>query len=501
MTDVTSKTSDTLDDMETVNTKAVNAEHTVQVKKRASKRQSIFTIAFYEGLLEPKKSLVLALYMTIFSSLDITLRKAVTVYMYNYPSFVVLDLSILQALFLAPTFYFCFVGLSNKGSVDSFRRKLRIISSSFISGLFDGIMLTGSIFSFTYLPGQLCVLLSQATVPISTCSFRSNLNRLKIVGSVFISLGIILIMIILTSKTNSNPLTTEEECLPIGGDESPFCMDCLDFRDEESCVANTECKWKVDTDTFENKLVWAFVLLVLSGLQLLSNVFKVFSFDGMSTGFIFDNTDRQLSASLSYLFSPVISLLFSLLFSLFSKPVVRAEDLGENLSDGYSCGIRGEGSIFSGCFLDDECNNARILLILFLVVRLILQFLSIHVARTSKNALSIFLLASTLVVPICSIIFLLPFFPENSKERRWDNYVSLGMIAVGLAIFRRGSIITGKEEKEKSRNEFWNQRKADIIAKRRLSVMGPSTNNLSIGKEANSGLMTVSALMPITVQQ
>ncbi len=75
------------------------------------------------------------------------------------------------------------------------------------------------------------------------------------------------------------------------------------------------------------------------------------------------------------------------------------------------------------------------------------------------------------------------------------------MIAVGLAIFRRGSIITGKEEKEKSRNEFWNQRKADIIAKRRLSVMGPSTNSLSIGKEANSGLMTVSALMPITVQQ
>mmetsp|Transcript_15656 Transcript_15656/g.24355 ORF Transcript_15656/g.24355 Transcript_15656/m.24355 type:complete len:439 (+) Transcript_15656:58-1374(+) len=392
-----------------------------------------------------KRKNVLTLYTVVLGALNVILKKIMMVPMYNYPSFVAFG----QSLRNAVIFNLLVVILSASGATFGDSKKPIVQWSDFTSapikpyiilGLGEAMVATTTYYAYTYLPGRLVILVSQGSIPLAAFGYnRDHLHGRQKIGSVMVIIGLILIFIsIYAQMTNA-----DKACLPLDETVGITCETCDDIDDEDTCIAKTGddgaliCEYDVDDSLYHRMFRWAAVLAATAIPMTLSSFYKL--------RYMPDENAKKsplFNIAMTSIFAIPFTLLLTLGYNDISTPGIALSDWNENSMDGFKC-LRGTDAIDTTCVVD-ECGDSLLYVNVFTLANMLYQFFLFFLA-TQEDAEDIFLLSLTFIVPVCSLSFFIPGFPESETAEDVSNVVSILLIMIGLAFYRKGALAKSKE--------------------------------------------------------
>jgi len=270
------------------------------------------------------------------------------------------------------------------------------------------------IFAATYLPGAYVILLSQAAIPVSMLLSRVILKKLyhkvQYVCAVVVCVGIIVVLF---------PSLTDT-----GGDD--------------------------DDSNAGSLILWAMMMILSCVPMCLSSIYKEIALGETELDPIYLNA---WIAVFQFLFSIPLTIPAALM----SDPPVHPADLPSNLWNGLKCWF---GVSMLTCDADDDsCYSDQCYLYGPLYVNIYIIFnvgYNILIIMILKwGSANLLWLAMTVMVPLGSIAFALPFMPEAQKL---TVFVVIGLLVIlaGLFGYRMGPDIWDKRCKKSPQDEFEN---------------------------------------------
>lgn len=249
-----------------------------------------------------------------------------------------------------------------------------------------GIM---QIFSATYLPGALIILLSQAAIPvsmiISSYLLKAKYNKFQYLGAFIVAAGIVTVLA--PSFTGSS-----------NGSSTPL---------------------------------WATVMILSTVPMTLSSVYKEIALGQTEMDPIYLNGWIAV-------FQFIISIVLCVPSSLASSPPVPIPDLPDNLWNGLQCyvghsSITCDGNDDSQCVPDKCFPYAPIFVTIYLVFNQLYNLLIILILK--YGSANLLYMALTIMVPLGNVAFTLKFVPGHSDLRVTD-ILGLVIICFGLGCYR-----------------------------------------------------------------
>lgn len=308
-------------------------------------------------------------------------NKLMTIPMYNYPNF----LNLLTTFVFIPVCFAYIIPMARNGGIP--KEQLQLPKRPFfVMGLLDSIAGIMSIFSATYLPGPLLILLSQAAIPVSMIISRYLLNAkynvFQYVGAVIVVSGIITVL------------------APILGGGG--------------------------------NIVWCIVMILSSVPSALSSVYKEIALGET-------NIDPVYLNGWIAVFQFLMSLILCIPASLATDPPVSVSDLPLNMWQGLKC-YAGYNSITCGtddanCTPDDCHFTGPMFVTVYLIFNQMYNLLIILILKYGSANLLYMVL--TLMVPLGNAAFTLPFVPSHTSLKFTD-ILGLVIICSGLGCFRFG---------------------------------------------------------------
>lgn len=334
-----------------------------------------------------------------------------TIPMYNYPNF----LNLLTTFVYIPVCFAYIIPAARSGWIP--REQIDMPKKPFaVMGTLDALAGIMQVFSVTYLPGPLVILLSQAAIPVSMVIskylLKAKYNLFQYTGALILAGGIITVL----APTLSG-----------GGDA-----------------------------------LWACVMILSTIPMALSSVYKEIALGEQDVDPVYLN---GWIAVFQFFFSIVLCVPSSLV----SDPPVPVKDLPANMLAGLKCFV---GINTNTCDIDeddgechvDDCNpSAPMFVTLYLFFNQLYNLLIILILK--YGSANLLFMALTLMVPLGNIAFTLPFIPQRQTLRVTD-IAGLIIICLGLGIFRFAHDIYlkyyPKEEEQPEAQYFDNDSKAGL---------------------------------------
>lgn len=274
------------------------------------------------------------------------------------------------------------------------------------------------IFSATYLPGPLLILLGQAAIPVSMIIskylLKAQYNTYQYIGAIIVAAGIIIVL----APTMSG-----------GG-----------------------------------SVLWAIMMIVSTVPMTLSSVYKEIALGETELDPMYLN---GWVAVFQFFFS--IALCVPAAYA--SDPPVPVNDLPSNLYDGLLCYF-GTDSITCADD-DDSCTpdrcfpRAPTFVTIYIVFN---QFYNLLIILILKyGSANLLYMALTLMVPLGNVTFTLPFVPSNQPLRPTD-IVGLVVICTGLGCYRFAAKIMEK---------YYPSKKVDYIDEEKVVWLSNDDNTLA----------------------
>jgi drug/metabolite transporter (DMT)-like permease len=261
-----------------------------------------------------------------------------------------------------------------------------------VMGTLDAIAGIMQIFSSTYLPGPLIILLSQAAIPVSMViskyMLKAQYNMYQYFGALVVVAGIMTVLAPTLSGSGS--------------------------------------------------VLWAIMMILSTVPMALSSVYKEIALGETELDPIYLNG-----------WIAVFQLMFSLVLCVpcayASDPPVPIAELPANLWDGLLC-YGGKDSITcdgndDACVSDDCYLYGPLFVTIYLVFNQAYNLLIILILK--YGSANLLYLALTLMVPLGNVAFTLPFVPEHSNLRSTD-IVGLVIICLGLGCYRFAADLADK---------------------------------------------------------
>lgn len=312
-------------------------------------------------------------------------NKLMTIPMYNYPNF----LNLLTTFVYIPVCFAYIIPMIKKGVITKDQQEIPKRSFA-IMGILDGIASIMQIFSATYLPGPLLILLAQAAIPvsmgISKYLLKAKYSYPQYAGALVVAGGI---MCVLAPSLSSG-----------GG-----------------------------------SIVWAIVVMLSTVPMALSSVYKEIALGEREV-------DPMYLNGWVAVFQLAISLVLCVPCSLATDPPVPIPDLPENMWDGLRCYF-GYNSITcadddDSCTPDDCAFRAPLFVTIYLVFNQLYNLLIILMLK--YGSANLLYMALTLMVPLGNAAFTLPFVPGH-QPLQFTDILGLVIIMSGLICYRFGNEI------------------------------------------------------------
>ena len=308
-------------------------------------------------------------------------------------------------------------------------------------GFLDALVMLLTVFSNTYLPGNLVILLTQFVIPVSLVLDRfqklqrGHDNR-KYIGAITIVFGAIVSLGFLSESS--------EECLTSSKfSTDDYCQFCDRYDDRESCEGDDTldengshiCEYKHDSETSDRQLSWAFALLLCAVPVYFSTLEKgKILTDENST---YRTVDHGFIYALTSKWQLVFACLLTPIFGLLQDPTVAIDDLPDDLSDGFDC-FGGTGTIEDTCFPDDDCSDySQTYVNIFLISNIFYNYL-LYIVVEVPSTTDLLWFSMSIMIPICSIVYMIPGFPDE-QSASYDKFLSVILIAGGTIVYRKGN--------------------------------------------------------------
>jgi hypothetical protein len=368
-------------------------------------------------------------------------NKLETIPMYNYPNF----LNLLTTAVFVPCCFAYIIPAARKGWIP--KEQLEMPRKPFaVMGGLDAMAGIMQVFSATYLPGPLLILLSQAAIPISMViskyMLNAEYNKFQYAGALVVAGGIMVVL--------------------------------------------------APTLSGEGDVLWTIIMIASTVPMTLSSVYKEIALGETELDAMYLN---GWIAVFQFLFS------FPLMIpaALASSPPVAIPDLPENLWNGLRC-FMGYDSIHHCDDDGDDCQEdncmpqAPMFVCCYLVFNQAYNLLILLILK--HGSANILWLSFTLMVPLGNVAFTLNFIPEHAPLRITD-IIGLVVIVGGLGMYRFAydmwtNYQTGKNGERKSSHQSDGSKKPlldllldaeDIIDS--TTEGGNSTDNTSASEATN----------------
>ena len=316
-------------------------------------------------------------------------QKLMTIPLHNYSNF----LNLLTTFIYLPVCFAYIVPATRSGRIPKEQAEMPK-KPFFIMGALDAIAGIMQVFSATYLPGPLLILLSQAAIPVSMVISKYLLKReytpFQYIGALIVAAGIATVLAPNISGSGS--------------------------------------------------LGWSIAMIFSTVPMALSTVYKEIAVGDTELDPIFLN---GWVAVFQFLFS----LLFMIPAAYTSSPPVPLKELPTNLWEGLKC-FGGVNSIT--CSPDqtpDECTpdncyeSGPLYTSIYLVFNQVYNLLIILIIKYGSS--NLLFMALTVMVPLGNFAFTLPFVPGHAPLHATD-IIGLVIICSGLVCYRFASIIITK---------------------------------------------------------
>lgn len=314
-------------------------------------------------------------------------QKLMTLPMRNYPNF----LNLLTCFIFIPVCFAYIIPAARTGLIPKEQTEMPKRPFAIMGGL-DAVAGIMQIFSATYLPGALIILLSQAAIPVSMIISRyllkSQYTVWQYLGAFTVAGG--LICVLAPSMT--------------GGSASDGT----------------------------NIPLWATVMILSAFPTALSSVYKEIALGETEI-------DPMYLNGWVAVFQFGISLALCVPSSLASSPPVPIPDLPSNIWGGLKCFV-GINTITDGDFPDD-CANAPAFVSIYLIFNQLYNILIILILK--YGSANLLFMALTIMVPLGNVAFTLPFVPSHQPLRVTD-IAGLIIICSGLGLYRFAGEIFAK---------------------------------------------------------
>jgi len=367
--------------------------------------------------------------MIVIGSGNKIFQKLQTVPMYNYPNF----LNLLTTFMYIPLSFSYIIPVAKFGWMNGSitKEQLDLPKKPFaIMGFLDCLAGIMQVFSATYLPGPLLILLSQSAIPISMMLSKNMLGAkyapYQFVGAFVVIVGLVTVLAPVLNNSSDESCTYQDNF----EDE---CSECQGMDNSTACAklnidGTSICKWEVEKSNAGTTLTWAGVMCLSCVPMCLSSIYKEIALGETELDPVFLNGWIAL-------FQFAFSIPLAIPAALAGDPSIVPSDLPQNLWDGLKCYL-GIGSIFSGCHLDDLCETQSIPFVnTYLLFNVSYNILIILILKFGSA--NILWLAMTVMVPIGNLSFALPFMPDPSTFKPTD-IVGLCVIMGGLCLYRFG---------------------------------------------------------------
>lgn len=367
-------------------------------------------------------------------------NKLETIPMYNYPNF----LNLLTTAVFVPCCFAYIIPAARKGWIP--KEQLEMPRKPFaVMGGLDAMAGIMQVFSATYLPGPLIILLSQAAIPISMViskyMLNAHYNRFQYVGALIVAGGIMVVL--------------------------------------------------APTLSGEGDVLWTIIMIASTVPMTLSSVYKEIALGETELDAMYLN---GWIAVFQFFFS------FPLMIpaALASSPPVAIPDLPQNLWNGMRC-FMGYDSIHSCDDDGDDCQEdncfpqAPMFVCCYLVFNQAYNLLILLILK--HGSANILWLSFTLMVPLGNVAFTLNFIPEHAPLRITD-IIGLIVICLGLCMYRFAQDMWAKYQAGKN-----GERQSDASKKPLLDLLldaediidstteGNSTDNTSASEAASNPLI------------
>lgn len=334
--------------------------------------------------------------LVVVGLLNKVLSKLVTLPMANYPN----ALNLLTTAVYVPLSYaYIFpVARLRPRRITAAHRALPCAPFATMGAL-DAAAATLQVFATTALPGALVVLLLQAAIPVSMGLSKRLLGaeyaRDQVVGAAVTALGVAVAI---------------GPALFAGGAEG-------------------------DPDSAKGQAILWGSLLVLSTVPMcLSSIYKEIRLKDHDLDAVFLN--GRIAA-----FQLLFAVPLALPLAAASSPPVDPGALPGNLADGLACAFGGVDAVRScddddgGCVVDDCWPRAPAYVCCYVLANVAYNVLIILTLKVGDA--NLLWLAMTLLVPLSTVAFSLPFVPDHAPPRPTDA-AALVLISGGLALYRFG---------------------------------------------------------------
>jgi drug/metabolite transporter (DMT)-like permease len=335
------------------------------------------------------KMLTIVFFLMLFVGLGNKIfQKLMTIPMYNYPN----SMNLITTFFYVPVCFAYIIPMARSGGIP--KEQLELPKKPFaIMGGLDAIAGIMQVFSATYLPGALLILLSQAAIPMSMIISKNMLDakysKYQYAGATVVALGIATVLVPSMQGDDENSSTT----------------------------------------------LWSFVMILSTIPMALSSVYKEIALGSTELDPMYLN---GWIATFQFLFS----ILLCVPSALASDPPVAIPMLPENLVDGMLCYF-GTNSVTctgeSGTCTPDDCYPTGPLYVtIYLVFNQLYNLLIILILK--YGSANLLFMALTIMVPLGNVAFTLDFVPGHTALKITD-IIGLVLICTGLACYRFASEI------------------------------------------------------------
>jgi drug/metabolite transporter (DMT)-like permease len=388
-------------------------------------------------------------------------QKLQTIPMHNYAN----SLNLMTCFFYIPASFAYVLPMIKWGTRITPEQRAVPMKDFAVMGLLDSLAGIMQIFASTYLDGTLLILLQQSAIPISMGISKALLSEkykpLQYLGALVVSGGIAIVLAPRLGDSGDagggdsggNPPSHGG-----GGGGGSGVSELFGNGDGSGAWLNTSSAVPGCTDadsgdedtSSQQILIWSLVMIFSCVPMTLSSVYKEKALGETDLDPIYLN---GWIALWQFLFSIPIAIPAALV----SVPAVEPHMLMTNLFDGLRC-YTGRNSITPSyresnpdfkCFEEDHCSDAPLFVSIYLVFNVGYNILIILILK--YGSANILWLAMTIMVPLGSMAFALPFVPEHRPPKLTD-VLGLLVILGGLVLYRFGQSLLRQYRSRSSSN-------------------------------------------------
>lgn len=363
-------------------------------------------------------------------------QKLQTIPMHNYAN----SLNLMTTFFYIPASFAYILPMVKWGKQITPQQRAVPMSVFAVMGLLDSLAGIMQVFAATYLDGTLLILLQQSAIPISMGISKAMLSEkyqpLQYLGALIVTGGIAVVLVPRLGHHGGNDDSSGSgETLSFSGTDGSGWLN--------STAPPAACSDDDGGSQAAGKvLLWSVVMILSCVPMTLSSVYKQKALGETDLDPVFLN---GWIAFWQFLFSIPIAIPAAMV----SEPAVEPHMLLTNLFDGLAC-YTGHNSITPSfresdrdfkCFADDSCGDAPVFVTLYLVFNIGYNILIILILKFGSA--NILWLAMTIMVPLGSMAFALPFVPEHKPPKITD-VLGLVVILGGLVLYRFGQTLLAR---------------------------------------------------------